>query len=38
VAVLAVAARGMDRETREVFDLVRSRLEEITDGEREDAG
>ena len=34
--ILAMVAWGMDRELREVFDLVRSRLEEITEDDDAD--
>jgi hypothetical protein len=35
--ILALVAWGMDRELREVFDLVRSRLEETAEEENEEA-
>jgi hypothetical protein len=35
--ILALVAWGMDRELREVFELVRSKLEEIAEEQDEDA-
>ena len=35
--ILALVAWGMDRELREVFDLVRAKLEEVT-GAKDDEG
>jgi hypothetical protein len=34
--ILALVAWGMDRELREVFELVRARLEEIAEGQEAD--